>query len=106
MWRIICRFALLILLATSLTIATFPSPDSLVLDTFDSSLWPAIGKDELSSSDPIDSLPRSPEDDGLVPVSGSGDMMTPYQDQEFITEDAEQGLTTGTVDLCNLAHNR
>lgn len=105
MWRIICRFALFVLLATSLTIATFPSPDSLVLDTFDSSIWPAIGKDELSSSGPIDSLPRRPEDDGLVPVSGSEDVMTPYQDQEFITEDVEQGLT-GTVDLCNLARNR
>lgn len=88
------RFALLLLLAT------FSSPDSLSLDTFDSSLWSTIGKEELSSSGPIDSLPRRPEDDGIVPVSGSGDMMTPYQDQESITEDAEQGLT-GTVDLCN-----
>lgn len=95
-----CRFALLILHASSLTIATFSSPDSLSLDTFDSSLWSTTGKEELSSSGPIDSVPRRPEDDGLVPVSGSGDMMTPYRDQEFITEDAEQGLT-GTVDLCN-----
>lgn len=95
-----CRFALLILLASSLTIATFSSPDSLSLDTFDSSLWSTIGKEEPSSSGPIDSVPRRPEDDGLVPVSGSGDMMTPYQDQEFITEDSEQGFT-GTVDLCN-----
>lgn len=95
-----CRFALLILLAISLTIATFSSPDSLSLDTSDSSLWSTIGVDELSSSSPIDSVPRRPLDDGLVPVSGSGDMMTPYQDQEFITEDAELGLT-GTVDLCN-----
>lgn len=98
--RIMCRFALLILLASSLTIATFSSPDSLSFDTFDSSLWSTIGKEELSSSGPIDSVPGRSEDDGLVPVSGSGDMMTPYQDQEFITEDAEQGLT-GTVDLCN-----
>lgn len=100
MWRIMCHFAPFILLPSSLTIATFPSSDSLSLETFDSSLWSALGKDELSSSGPIDSVPRRPEDDGLVPVSGSGDMMTPYQDQEFITEDAEQGLT-GTVDLCN-----
>lgn len=100
MWRIMCHFALFILLTSSLTIATFPSSDSFSLDTFGSNLWSAIGKDELSSSGPIDSVPRRPEDDGLVPVSGSGDMMTPYQDQEFITEDAEQELT-GTVDLCN-----
>lgn len=95
-----CRFALPILLASSLTIATFSSPDSLLLDTSDSSIWSTIGVDELSSSSPIDSVPRRPLDDGLVRVSGSGDMMTPYPDQEFITEDAEQGLT-GTVDLCN-----
>lgn len=95
-----CRFALLILLASSLTIATFSSPDSLSLDTFDSSLWSTIVKDGLSSSGPIDSVPRRPLDDGLVPVSGSEYMITPYQDQEFITDDAEQGLT-GTIDLCN-----
>lgn len=100
MRRIMCRFALLILLASSLTIATFSSPDSLSLDTSDSSLWSTISMDEVSSSGPIDFVPRRPLDDGVVPVSGSGDMMTPYQDQEFITEDAEQGLT-GTVDLCN-----
>lgn len=95
-----CRFALLILLASSLTIVTFSSPDSLLLDTFDSSLWSDIGKEDLSSSDPIDSIPGRTEDDGLVAVSGSGNMMTPYQDREFITEDAGQGLA-GTVDLCN-----
>lgn len=99
MWRTMCRFALFILLASSLTIATF------VLDTFESSLWSAIIKDELSSSGPIDSIPRMPEDVGIIPVSGSGDMMIPYQDQGFITEDAEQELT-GTVDSCNLARNR
>lgn len=95
-----CHFALLILLVNSLTIANFSPPDSLSLDTFDSSLWSTIGKEELSSSGPIDSVPRRPEDDGLVPVSGLGDMMTPYQDQEFVTEDTEQGLAS-TVDLCN-----
>lgn len=95
-----CRFALLILLASSLSIATFASPDSLSLDTFDSGLWSNVGKEEISSSGPINYLPGTPEDDGLVPVGGSGDMMTPYQDQEFIKEDAGQGLVA-TVDLCN-----
>lgn len=96
MWR----FALLIHLASSITIATFSSPDSPLLDPFDSSLWSTTGKEEFPSSGSIDSVPGRLKDDGLVPVSGWGDMMTSYQDQEFITEDAGKGLA-GTVDLGN-----
>lgn len=86
-----CRFALPILLASSFTIATFSTPDSLPLDTF---------QEELSSSGPIDSVSGRPEADGLFPVHGSEDMMTPYQDQGFITEDTGQGLA-GTFRLGN-----
>lgn len=87
MWR----FALPIILASSYTIAAFSSPDSLPLDTFD---------EELSSSGPVDSGSGMPEVDGLFPISGSGDMFTSYQDQEFIREDTVQGLA-GTFDLGN-----
>lgn len=86
-----CRFALPILLASSFTIATFSTPDSLPLDTF---------QEEFSSSGPIDSVSGRPEADGLFPVHGSEDMMTPYQDQGFITEDTGQGLA-GTFGLGN-----
>lgn len=95
-----CRFALPILFASSLTIATFSSPDSLPLDTFDSTLSSTTGEEELSTSGPIDSVPGRPKDDWLVPVTGSGDTITSYQDQEFITEDAGQG-SAGTFDLGN-----
>lgn len=85
-----CRVALLTLLASSFPIATFSFPDSLPLDTLDSSLWPTIGNEELSSSDPIGSVSGKPSDDWSVPVTGSGDTKASYRDQGFIADDAGQ----------------